>query len=81
MQLQDLYLHFSSLSEEDQRVYVARYRARRDAEFTADKIAYEAKHKRSKRTPAIKLTDEEKSIMKKLGITQAQLRALRALEA
>ena len=83
MQLKDLYQHFDKLPAEEQRTFVARYRARRDAEFTADKIDFEEKQAKKgtrKRVPKIELSEEEKTLMKKLGLTQKQLRALRALE-
>ena len=83
MLLRDLYQHFYALDEDEQRIFIARYRARRGAEFEADRAEYEAKSQRkgtTKRQPAIALSEEEKILMKKLGLTQKQLRALRALE-
>ena len=83
MLLRDLYQHFCDQDDASQRVFVARYRARRAAEFEADKVAFEAKTRRSgatKRQPALVLSPEEKILMQKLGLTQKQLRALRALE-
>jgi len=59
---------------------VAAYRARRASEFDADRIDYERKQRRAtnKRQPALVLSDEDKAIIKKMGLTIAQVRALRA---
>jgi hypothetical protein len=83
MQLKHLYKDFDEEDDVGQRTMVATYRTRRASEFEGDRVAYERKQRKAatKRAPAIKLTDEEKVLMKKLGLTQAQVRALKAMQA
>ena len=80
MQLKDLYQNFAGGDDNYQRHMVQQYRTRRADEFEADRIAYESRPKRGKRAPAMQLTEEEKLLMKKLGLKPAQLRALKAME-
>ena len=85
MQLKHLYENFNEQDEPRQRTLVATYRARRNEEFTQSRAEYVEKKSRaataSIRSAAIKLTEEEKALIKALGIPVAQLRALRAAQS
>ena len=75
MRLEQLYKNFGSSSVEDQTAYIVEYRLKRAKDLetipkskpstTSKKISYE-------------LTDEEKALMKLLGIKKRDLEALRS---
>lgn len=75
MRLEDLYNNFGRSSPEEQLAYIVEYRLRRAKDLetipkskpstTSKKISYE-------------LTDEEKALMKLLGIKKRDLEALRS---
>jgi hypothetical protein len=83
VQLKHLFENFNEVDAINQRRMVAAYRLRRAEEFTQAQndfdLAKQAKKTR-KRTPALKLSAEEKILIKKLGITQTQLRAMKAAQ-
>jgi hypothetical protein len=78
MQLKDLFQNFTSQNDEGQRTMVANYRARRAKEFEDDRIAYQNKKTKKKKAPKVQLTDEEKALMKLLGLKAKDIQALRA---
>jgi ribosomal protein L44E len=82
MQLKELYVDFDSLDDEGRAGNVRQYRARRATEFEEDQRNYERKQRGTKkRQPALVLSEEEKALIKKMGLTQAQVRMLRAATA
>jgi len=80
MRLENLYLNFGTSSSEAQAEYITAYRLRRAQDL--EKIPT-SKKKGVTAKPRLELTDEEKAIMKLLGIKQKDIFALRsiALEA
>ena len=80
MQLKQLYKDYNDENDEGRTAMVRTYRERRSKEFEDDQRDYERRQRKSanKRRPALVLSDEEKILIKKMGLTQAQVRALRA---
>ena len=80
MQLKQLYNDYNAENDEGRTAMVRTYRARRSKEFEDDQRDYERRQRKAanKRRPALVLSDEEKILIKKMGLTQAQVRALRA---
>lgn len=70
--LEDLFIDFMSLSEEDQTLFIRKYRDKRSKdllEITTYTI----------RKNTTKLSDEEKALLKSLGIKAADVNALKGL--
>jgi len=80
MQLKDLYPNFTEQSEFQQRQMVASYRTRRAKDFTWIREQNAKKPAKKKKAPAVQLSPEEKILMKKMGLTVAQLNALKAMQ-
>jgi len=75
MRLENLYLNFGTSSPEAQAEYISAYRLRRAQDL--EKIPTPKKKGGSVKT-RLELTDEEKTIMKLLGLKQKDIFALRA---
>ncbi|MFA5152793.1 MAG: hypothetical protein WC554_09555 [Clostridia bacterium] len=77
MRLENLYPNFGKVCAEEQAAYIASYRLRR-----AQDLASEVKEKKSRavKKSKIDLSEEEKVMMKLLGLKQKDIVALRALE-
>jgi len=73
MLLYDLRPNFSRMDSSQQREFIVNYRARRAQEFT------EAPRTKSGRAPktSLRLSAEEKLLMKRLGLRQKDITALR----
>lgn len=68
---------FLSLSEMDLRIHVRSYRAFRQEELLEAKVT-KKKGKGGRKSPSpLKLTPEEKQLLKSLGLTQKQLLSMR----
>lgn len=78
MRLENLYKNFGESSPEEQAEYIASYRLRRAEDL--DKIPSSRKKSPTVKTSKIdiSLSDEEKAIMKMLGLKQKDIIALRA---
>lgn len=70
--LEDLFQDFMSLSEEEQTLFIRRYRDKR-AKDLLEITTYTI------RKNTTKLSDEEKSLLKSLGIKASDLNALKGL--
>lgn len=81
MKLHQLYPNFSHMTDDAQLHHVRQYRATRNSDFVQHMESYDLRKAASKRPAAITLTDEEKILIKKLGISRAQLIALKSQEA
>ena len=81
MQLKDLYQNFADQSEFRQRQMVAEYRTKRLKDFEWIEAENLKKPKKKKREPAIQLSAEEKILMKKMGLSMSQLKALKAMQS
>ncbi len=77
MQLQDLYKNFNDANEEEQLAILVEYRRRRAVDLETEL----PKKKPTSTSSKILLTEEEKAIMKALGLKQKDIIALRALNA
>ena len=77
MRLENLYPNFAKICAEEQAAYIASYRLKR-----AQDLVIEPKQKkvRSGKGSKIELSDEEKALMKLLGLKQKDVLALRAIE-
>ena len=81
MRLENLYENFGKASPEDQARYITEYRLRR-AEDMAKPSTYPKKKgvkKSTKSKTKIVLTEEEKALMKLLGVKKKDMIALRAI--
>jgi len=76
MRLENLYPNFGTASLEDQAAYISAYRLRR-AEDMAKPSTYPKKQSAGKGSK-IDLSDEEKKLMKMLGLKQKDMLLLRA---
>lgn len=76
MRLETLYLNFGTASPEDQAKYISEYRLRRMQDL--EKTPPSKKRSQSAKTTKLELTDEEKIVMKMLGLKQKDILALRA---
>ena len=74
MQLKDLFENFGKASSEQQLAYIISYRIKRSQDL--EKIL-SVKKKQSAKTSKIDLSEEEKALMKLLGIKQKDIIALR----
>jgi hypothetical protein len=76
MRLENLYLNFGTGSSEEQAKYISEYRLRRAQDLervpTSKKKSVSTKSK-------LELTEEEKVIMKMLGLKQKDILALRSM--
>lgn len=77
MRLENLYPNFAKQSVEEQAAYIASYRLKR-----AQDLVIEPKQKKSRsgKGSKIDLSDEEKALMKLLGLKQKDVLALRAVD-
>lgn len=75
MRLENLYPNFGTASPEDQAAYISVYRLRR-AEDLAKLSTY--KKRQSSISSKPELTEEEKVVMRMLGLKQKDILALRA---
>ena len=75
MQLQNLYQNFNTASEEEQLAILIAYRTRRAIDLETEL----PEKKSSTSSSKIPLTEEEKAIMKVLGLKQKDIIALREL--
>lgn len=75
MRLEDLYTNFGEQSPEDQLKFIAEYRLRRAEDM--EKPSTFKKKRRVNSTPKPVLTEEEKVVMKLLGLKQKDIIALR----
>jgi hypothetical protein len=75
MQLQNLYQNFNTASDEEQLAMLIAYRTRRAVDLETEL----PKKKSSTASSKIPLTEEEKAIMKVLGLKQKDIIALREL--
>lgn len=80
MQLKDLYPNFADQSEFGQRQMISTYRTKRLKDFEWIREENAKKPTKKKREPAIQLSAEEKILMKKLGLSMSQLKALKAMQ-
>ena len=82
MKLKHIYKDFLSLPYDEQVLFIRRYRTQRSEDLDADPIKKGRKKAApsTKREPAIKTTPEERELLKKLGISMSQLKALKNLE-
>jgi len=79
MRLEDLYTNFGKSPPEEQLKYIAEYRLRRATDLAAIPSTKKSPAKKSKiDLSGIELTQEEKAIMKMLGLKQKDIAALRA---
>lgn len=78
MRLENLYPNFLSLTPEAQLAYVASYRLCRAKDLTLFRTKRKAKPKST--GSKIDLSDEEKAVMKLLGLKPKDLIALRTLQ-
>lgn len=80
MRLENLYLNFGTSSPEEQAKYISEYRLRRAQDL--EKVPTSKKRSQSVK-PKLELTEEEKVVMKMLGLKQKDILALRstAIEA
>jgi hypothetical protein len=78
MRLENLYPNFGKSSPEAQARYVADYRLKR-AEDMAKTPTWPKQKKTTTSTKAPPLTEEEKIVMKLLGLTKKEIIALRSL--
>jgi hypothetical protein len=78
MRLENLYSNFGLMSPEDQLNFIINYRLRREEDLSTTSISYKAA-----RIPASKntitLTEEEKALMKLLGLKKKDIASLKAL--
>ncbi len=73
MRLEELYPNFGESPPEEQAIYVAQYRLRR----AKDLATIPSTKKQSAKTSKIDLSEEEKAVMKSLGISMKDIVALR----
>ena len=76
MRLENLYPNFGKASPESQLAFIASYRLRR-AEDLAKPSTYK-RERQTTQTTKIELSEEEKVVMKLLGLKQKDILALRA---
>lgn len=74
MRLEDLYKDYDSLSQDERLSFVANYRQQRSCDIQKTET------KSKVRTPAVILTEEEKVLMKLLGIKMKDIQALKAIQ-
>lgn len=75
MRLEDLYQDFSKMSSEEQASFISSYRLRRATELAS---TTPLKLSTAKIKTKVELSDEEKAIMKLLGLKQKDVLALRS---
>lgn len=76
MRLENLYLNFGDASSESQAMYISLYRLRRAQDL--ERIPSSKKRSVSVK-PRLELTEEEKVVMKMLGLKQKDIIALRSM--
>ena len=77
MRLENLYENFGLASPEMQAKYITEYRLRRSEDLAKPSTYPKSKPKSSK--PKLVLTEEEKSLMKLLGLKKKDMVALRSI--
>jgi len=79
MRLENLYPNFGTACEEDQLAYIVTYRLRRAEDMSKPNTYHPRKAASQKgQKVTICLTDEEKKLMKMLGLKQKDMLTLRA---
>ena len=81
MQLSDLYKNFGTSSPEEQAAFVAWYRIKRATDLLAPSTFKERKPSTSSAQKKLTLSDEEKALVKLLGLKQKDIIAMRELKA
>ncbi len=81
MRLENLYENFGKASPEIQAQYMSEYRLRRAEDLSKTPTWPKPKKiaKGTSKKPRVKYTDEEKTLMKLLGLKQKDIVALRAV--
>jgi hypothetical protein len=78
MRLENLYQNFGESSPEAQALYVTEYRLRRAEDMT--KVpSWPKPTKKGKRKKALPLSEDEKQVMKLLGLKKKDVIAMRAM--
>ena len=76
MRLEDLYQNFMQLPAEEQELFVRRYREKRARDLEAEPIKKRGRSKGTSSSSRAKLSPDEKALLKSLGLTLKELRAL-----
>jgi hypothetical protein len=74
MKLEELYPNYNEMSQEERLAFVAGYRFKRASDLS------HTEEPSAKKQGLLVLTEEEKVLMKLLGIKQKDIKALRALK-
>jgi hypothetical protein len=74
MKLEELYPNYNELNQEERIAFVASYRFKRASDLS------HTDEPSAKKQGLLVLTEEEKALMKLLGIKQKDIKALRALQ-
>jgi hypothetical protein len=77
MRLENLYLNFGKSTSEQQAEYIAIYRLRRATDLEKTPTSSKKKSSVTRSKIDLSLTDEEKAVMKMLGLKQKDILALR----
>ena len=75
MKLEQLYQDYNELSSEEKLYFISQYRQRRSEDLSKEVVG-----KKGKKSNTVKLTTAEKLLLKTLGITQKDLKALKAMQ-
>ena len=79
MRLENLYQNFSNLSPEAQLLQVAEYRLRRSIDMSKEPTWPKPKKTSKTKSKVIKLTPEEETVRKLLGLTKKQIIFMREI--
>ncbi len=80
MQLKDLYKNFGESTPEEQAAFIAAYRLRRASDLAVSPTVQKRQPTtKPKATPKLALSEEEKALMKMLGLKQKVILAARQL--
>ncbi|OQB74765.1 MAG: hypothetical protein BWX92_02883 [Deltaproteobacteria bacterium ADurb.Bin135] len=75
MKLEQLYQDYNELSSEEKLYFISQYRQRRSEDLRKEVVG-----KKGKKSNTVELTTAEKLLLKTLGITQKDLKALKAMQ-